>query len=95
MLSDFKDLVSVLYTEWKDRLIQSLHPAESTYFESICLKTAEPSDLKRSLQKLSYFLARKYAQKVIVLIDEYEALNNRAYDCKFFPTVRSPIPLLR
>ncbi|KIM74728.1 hypothetical protein PILCRDRAFT_695764 [Piloderma croceum F 1598] len=84
MLSDFEDLVAVLYMEWEDCLMQSLRPGERTYFESICLKTATKSELKKSLYKLSYFLARKFDRRVIVLIDAYEAPNNRAYEHDYF-----------
>ena len=86
---NFKDLVSVLYMEWRDRLMQSLNPAERTYFESICLMTAADDKLARSLYKLSYFLRRKFGQKAIVLIDEYEVPINCAFDHDYFDKVRS------
>jgi len=79
MLSDFKDLVSGLYREWKDCLMQYFEPVDKTYFESICLKTATKTQLKKSLYRLSYFLAQKFGREVIVLIGEYEVLNNRAF----------------
>jgi hypothetical protein len=43
---------------------------------------------------LSYFLAEKFRQRVIVLIDEYEAPNNRAYDHGYLDEVRSLYPSL-
>jgi hypothetical protein len=89
MLSNFKDLVSVLYMGWKDCLMQSLNPAERTYFESIYLMTATEVDLTRSLHKLSYLLRRKFGRKVIVLIDEYEAPIICAYEHGYFDKVRS------
>jgi hypothetical protein len=92
MLLNFRDLVSVLYAEWEDCLMQSLKLPERTYFESIRNKTATEADLTRSLYKLSYFLAEKFRQRVIVLIDEYEAPNNRAYDHGYFDEVCSLYP---
>jgi hypothetical protein len=89
MLSNFKDLVSVLYMGWKDCLMQSLNPAERTYFESIYLMTATGVNLTRSLHKLSYFLRRKFDQQVIILIDEYEAPIMCAYEHGYFDKVRS------
>ena len=74
--------------------MQSLKLPERTYFESIRNKTATEADFTRSLCKLSYFLAGKFRQRVIVLIDEYEAPNNRAYDHGYFDEVRSLHPSL-
>jgi len=93
-LSDFRSLVSRLYMKWKDCLVQSLKLPERTYFESIRNKTATKADLMKSLYRLSYFLAQKFRQRVIVLIDEYEAPNNRAYDHGYFGEVRSLCPSL-
>jgi hypothetical protein len=92
MLSNFRDLVSVLYEEWEDCLMQSLTPVQRTYFNSICLKTATEHDLTRSLYRLSYFLSKKFNRSAIVLIDEYEAPINRAYDRGYFDEVRSLYP---
>ena len=69
VLSSFRDLVSVLYTGWRDYLMQSLDPSERTYFESVRDNTVTEDDLTKSLLKLSYFLAKKSGQKFIVLID--------------------------
>ena len=94
MLSEFSDFVSDLYSKWEDRIIQSLKLPERTYFESIRNKTATEVELTRSLYKLSYFLAEKFCQRVIVLIDEYEAPINRAYEHGYFDEVRSLYPSL-
>jgi len=69
--------------------MQSLMPSERSYFESILNKTAMVADLKTSLYKLSHFLARKFHREVIVLIDEYEAPNNRANEHGYFGKVHS------
>ena len=87
MLWDFKDLVSDLYAKWQGCLMQSLELPERIYFESIRNMTATKRGLAKSLFKLSRFIAQKFGQKVIVLIDEYEAPNNRAYDRGYFDEV--------
>jgi hypothetical protein len=89
MLSHFKYLVSDLYREWKDCLMPSLKQPDRTYFESICFKTATEAELEMSLYTLSELLFRKFGRKVIVLIDEYEAPNNCAYEDGYFKKVRS------
>jgi hypothetical protein len=94
MLSAFSDLVSELYAKWEDCLVQSLRPEQRRYFESILNMTATKDELMRTLYKLTLFLADKFRRNVIVLIDEYEAPNNRAYEHGYFNDVRSPHPSL-
>ena len=72
--------------------MQSLKFPERTYFESIRNRTATEADLAQSLYKLSRLIAKKFRREVIVLIDEYEAPNNRAYDHGYFDKVRSLYP---
>jgi hypothetical protein len=92
MLSLFKFLVSDLYGEWEDCLMQSLDPMDKTYFESIRFKTATKHELMWSLYNLTYFLRRKFGRKVIVLIDEYEVPSNWALELGYFKEVRSLYP---
>ena len=92
MLSAFSDLVSDLYAKWEDCLVQSLRPSQRRYFESILNMTATKDELMGSLYKLTLFLADKFRRNVIVLIDEYEAPNNRAYEHGYFNDVRSAHP---
>ena len=89
MLSTFRQLVSDLYEKWADCLMESLEPWQKAYFQSILDNTATKAQLKRSLFKLTSFLAEKFHQRVIVLIDEYEAPNNCAYEHGYFDKVRS------
>jgi len=93
MLSKFRTLVSSLYEEWQVDLMQSLTPPAKTYFESILNKTATEDDLTDSLYQLSSFLTKKFRQKVIVLIDEYEVPNHCAYELGYFNEVRFSICL--
>ena len=74
--------------------MQSLRPSERRYFESILNMTATKDELMRSLYKLTLFLANEFRPNVIVLIDEYEAPNNRAYEHGYFNDVCSPHPSL-
>jgi Predicted AAA-ATPase len=94
MLSRFRILVSVLYSKWEDRIIRSLKLPERTYFESIRNKTATEAELIESLGQLCHFLYEKFHQRVLVLIDEYEAPINRAYEHGYFGDVRSLFPSL-
>ena len=87
MLLDFRDFVSDLYAKWEDLLMPSLKLREKIYFRSICNMTTTKRDLEKSLFKLSRFVAQKFDRKVIVLIDEYKAPNNRAYDRGYFDEV--------
>ena len=89
MLSRFGHLVSELYADWEDCLMESLELSERTYFQSIRNNTATEGDLELSLYKLSCFLAQKFCRKVIVLIDEYEVPIYRAYDHGYIDEVRS------
>ena len=80
-------MVSDLYEESYDYLEQSLNPGEKEYFESIRLNTASVERWENSLKQLSSFLARKSRWRAIVFIDEYEVLNNRAYELGFLAEV--------
>ncbi|KAK2459529.1 hypothetical protein APHAL10511_008453 [Amanita phalloides] len=84
MLLAFSNLISELYAKWRDCLVQSLMPSQRRYFESILNMTATKDELMMSLYKLTLFLADKFHRNVIVLIDEYEAPNNRAYEHGYF-----------
>ena len=74
--------------------MHSLVPPQRRYFESILDKAATEVDLQESLYNLSYLLTKKFRQKVIVLIDEYEVPNNCAYEHGYFNDVRSLHPSL-
>ena len=88
MLDSFKDMVSSLYKRWKWYLWDSLEPEDQNDFQSLIDEKASHAKLTASLKRLSSFLAKKSGRQVIVLIDEYEAPNNRAYEYGFFKEVR-------
>jgi hypothetical protein len=88
MLDSFKGMVSRLYIEREAYLWDSLSQKDQKTFRSLVDETASQAKLKASLELLSLFLSEKSGRKVIVLIDEYEAPNNRAYEHGFFKEVR-------
>jgi hypothetical protein len=92
MFWSFTVMVSNLFNESYEYLEHSLKPGEKAFFESIRLNTAPVEHWKISLQRLSYFLARKSGRGTMVFIDEYEAPNNRAYELGFFAKVRPSYP---
>jgi len=88
MLDSFKDMVSSLYKRWKWYLWDSLEPEDQNGFQSFIDEKASHAKLRASLKRLSSFLAKKSGRQVIVLIDEYEAPNNYAYEYGFYKEVR-------
>jgi hypothetical protein len=93
MLDSFKQMVSHLYGEWREYIWDSLNLVDQETFQSIHSRSASDGQWRTSLELLSEFLAKKSGRQVIVLIDEYEAPNNRAYEWEFFKQVRPLHPL--
>ena len=91
MFWSFRVMVSVLYEESYEYLEYFLKPGEKAVFESIRLNIAPVEHWGDSLQRLSYFLARKSGRGVMVFIDEYEAPMNCAYENDYFDKVRPSI----
>ena len=73
-LYKFKSIVSKLYKK-HNYLSQSerLEDDEKQIFKKIILKTANEIELKESLESLSNYLQKHFNQKVIILVDEYDA----------------------
>ena len=92
MFWSFRVMVSDLYEESYEYLGQSLDPEEKEFYESIRFNRAPAELWGNSLQRLSYFLARKSGRGVMVFIDEYEAPDNRAYELGYFDQVRPSYP---
>ena len=61
-----------------------LTPAETAFYQKILNQTAAPEDYQVSILYLSEFLARYYKQPTILLIDEYDAPLQCAYDYGFY-----------
>ncbi|MEA3451120.1 MAG: AAA family ATPase, partial [Bacteroidota bacterium] len=73
-LNKFKGLVSDLYKKNKYLLkSDKLEKEEKQLFNNIILETANTTKYKESLLKLSQYLRKHFNQKVVILIDEYDA----------------------
>ena len=92
MLWSFREMVSELYKNWYEYLRPCLNLAEQALFEAICDNVALEKFWMHSLKNLSTFLVRKSRQRVIVLIDEYDAPLNLAYEHGFLADVRPSHP---
>ena len=85
-------MVSELYKKWYEYLRPCFNQAEQAEFESIRDKVAPETHWMHSLKNLSTFLARQSKQRVIVLIDEYEAPLYLSYEHDFLPEVCPSYP---
>jgi hypothetical protein len=73
-LDKFKSLISKLYSSHR-YLLQSdkVEKDEKQIFENIISKTANEAECKESLDSLCKYLKKHFNQKVIILVDEYDA----------------------
>ena len=73
-IEKFKSLIAKLY-EKHDYLLKSkkLKKTEKENIEKIISETATETKIKESLFTLSYYLKKHFGQKVIILVDEYDA----------------------
>ncbi|SEH28810.1 AAA family ATPase [Selenomonas sp. KH1T6] len=62
----------------------ALPPHEKKYFQSVLDRTASEVDLQLSLKKLTIFLSRYHKKPVLVLIDEYDAPIQSAWDHGYY-----------
>ena len=92
VLWSFRVTVLVLYEESYEYLEESLNSGEKEFFKSICFNKAPKDHWGDSLQQLSYSLARKSGQCVMVFIDEYKVPVNCAYEFGFFVEVHPLYP---
>lgn len=67
----------------------TLKKAEKRYYERIMDGTAQPFEYQVSLLQLTEFLSRYFGQKPIVLIDEYDAPIQAAYQYGFYEEARN------
>lgn len=63
-----------------------LTETEKSYYQRILNGSATPEEYQVSIQYLSEFLEKYYDEKVIILIDEYDAPLQCAYDHGFYDT---------
>jgi predicted AAA-ATPase/PD-(D/E)XK nuclease superfamily protein len=82
-------LVSQLYQQHKSALTKSLSEDEKKYFQKIIEKTADSIDVSESLKRLSLFLSVHYQQRVIILLDEYDAPIQAAFNNGYYKEVVS------
>lgn len=66
-----------------------LTETEKNYYHRILNDSATPAEYQVSIQYLSEFLEKYYNEKVIILIDEYDAPLQYAYDHGFYDTAIS------
>ncbi|MCL1803734.1 MAG: AAA family ATPase [Eubacteriaceae bacterium] len=61
-----------------------LKTSENAMFDRMSAKQADENDVKSSIMLMSIALYRRYGKKAIVLIDEYDAPINRAYQMGYY-----------
>ncbi len=85
MLENFGTLMGNVYHTFRFLLEGSvLYPEEKEYFQSILCRRASNVDLQFSLKNLTSYLRRYYQKPVLVLLDEYDAPIQAAWDYKYY-----------
>ena len=79
-----KVTMSEVYRDYREELMDVLDESEKKYYRCIMSEEATDEDLVFSLSKLTKYLERKHGEKVIVLIDEYDAVMTEMYGEKEF-----------
>mgnify|MGYP001245260221 CR=1 FL=1 len=79
-----KVTMSEIYRDYREELMDVLDESEKKYYGCIMNEEATDEDLVFSLSKLTKYLERKHDKKVIVLIDEYDAVMTEMYGEKEF-----------
>lgn len=78
MVKDIKSTISRMFLDHR-YLLNDLDKFDTLTFENIIMKNTELEDLKEALKFLTENLYKKYGQKVVVLIDEYDSPLVSAY----------------
>ena len=76
--------MSEIYRDYREEVMDVLDESERKYCGCIMNEEATDEDLVFSLSKLTKYLERKHGEKVIVLIDEYDAVMTEMYGEKEF-----------
>lgn len=79
-----KQAINGAYNEFADDLLPHLSPKEKEYYESILSGNADENGYSSSLFRLCCFIERIRQRKPIVLIDEYDAPIECAFDSPFY-----------
>ena len=78
MEKGIKSTISRLFLDYR-YLLNDLDKFDTIIFENIIMKNTNIEDLKEALKFLTESLYKKYSQKVVVLIDEYDSPLVSAY----------------
>ena len=79
-----------------DHVLPSLSSAEAKFFKAIQDEAANIGQMKLALRHLAAFLHKKYGEKCIVLIDEYDTPFNKAYERGYTKSVIEVVsPIIR
>ncbi|MBQ1914127.1 MAG: AAA family ATPase [Selenomonadaceae bacterium] len=85
MLAGFADVMQTVYQSFRFLLEgETLYPEEKEAFSAILFGRASRTILQYSLQKLTGYLNRYYGKTVLVLIDEYDAPIQYAWDYGYY-----------
>ncbi len=88
VLNQFKIMMSKLFTE-KEYVKEVLNEAENRKFELIKNEQATKDDYTQAINLLSLWLFRYHKEKVIILIDEYDAPITNSYVNHIYEEVMS------
>ena len=67
------NIISNLYSEFKDYLYDSLEAHEKHDFDAILFGNAPEAKIYFSIERLSFYLSKKSGKSVFILIDEYDS----------------------
>jgi hypothetical protein len=88
--SKIKELIQDEYVK-HDYLLDSplLKPTEKNYFKKIIDLKGDEGNFENSLGKLLIFLNRYYGQRVVILIDEYDAPIHAGFNHGYYDEIIS------
>ena len=85
MLASFGEAMKTVYYDFRFLLEgATLLPVEKEVFEAVLSGKAPRNDLQYSLKNLTVYLERYYGKQVLVLIDEYDAPIQYAWDYGYY-----------
>ena len=85
MLAGFATAMQAVYQNFRWLLEgTNLHYEEKEFFEAVLSAKASRNDLQYSLKNLTVYLERYYGRQVLVLIDEYDAPIQYAWDYGYY-----------